>query len=237
MIRIFTVPISTVTGYGTNESRKVQWLLVSDDDAPKATGRPRDPEVERSILTATQDLLIESGYAGTTIAAVAARAQCGKSAIYRRWATKIDLVVASVRMLQVTADLPDTGDLREDLLAVAMHYAGPDERSARVLGSLLSELWGDAELRDVAYRTIGEPPVASLVAIIERWIDAGIVSPDVPVRVIAGIVPTAAFGSVTLRRRPLEPDAVTELVDSVVLPALGLPIRPSARRGTAETAG
>lgn len=186
----------------------------------KTTGRPRDPEVERGILGATQDLLVELGYAGTTIAAVATRARCGKSAIYRRWETKTDLVVAAVRALHVTTELPDTGDLRDDLFAVAMHFAQADERSSKVLASLLSQLGHDPELRDVTYRTIGEPPVAALVAVIERWIERGAVPGDVPVRVIAGIVPTAAFGSVSLRQRALEPAAVAELVDAVMLPAL-----------------
>ena len=186
----------------------------------RAAGRPRDPNVERSILTATQDLLIEDGYAGATIAAVADRAKCGKSAIYRRWATKADLVVAAVAALQVASDLPETGDLRGDVLEAAMHFARADERAGRVLASLLGELGRDPELYDVAYRSVGGPPVATLVAVIERWIERGVVSPDVPVQLIAGIVPTAAFGSVTLRKRSLEPQTVTDLVDSVLMPAL-----------------
>jgi AcrR family transcriptional regulator len=191
-----------------------------DIDETRAAGRPRDPEVERNILVATQDLLIEHGYPGTTIAAVASRARCGKSAIYRRWATKPDLVVAAVRALHVTAELPDTGALREDLLAAAMHFGSSDERSGPVLASLLSELGRNHELQEAAYRTIGRPPVAALVAVIERWIERQVVPPDVPVELIAGIVPTAAFGSVTLRKRSLEPQAVADLVDYVLLPAL-----------------
>lgn len=190
------------------------------DDPPKPAGRPRDPDTERSILTATQDLLIETGYPGTTIAAVAARAHCGKSAIYRRWRTKVELVVAAVRALQVPSELPDTGDLRADLLAAAMHFADSDSRSGSVLASLLGELGRDAELREAAYRTIGGPPVATLVAVIERWIERGIVPPGVPVNLVANIIPTAAFGSVTLRQRALEPEAITDLVDFVLLPAL-----------------
>lgn len=189
-------------------------------DETRTAGRPRDPEVERSILAATQDLLVESGYAGTTIAGVAARAQCGKSAIYRRWDSKVDLVVAAVRALHITTETPDTGSLRDDLLAAAMHFARSDERSGRVLASLLSEIGRDPELRDVAYRTVGEPPVAALVAVIERWIERGEVRADAPVSLIAGIVPTAAFGSVMLRQRSLEAETVTDLVDAVLLPAL-----------------
>ena len=188
--------------------------------ASRTAGRPRDPGVEAAILAAVHELLIENGYAGTTIAAVAQRARCGRSAIYRRWENKAELVVAAVRALQVTTDAPDTGTLRGDLLAAALHFAQADERTANVLASILSEIGRDEELREIAYRVIGGPPVAVLTRVIERWRDRGEVRADAPIAVIAGIVPTAAFGSVSLRRRALEPEAVTELVDQVILPAL-----------------
>ncbi|KNY04016.1 TetR/AcrR family transcriptional regulator [Microbacterium sp. GCS4] len=188
--------------------------------ASRTAGRPRDPGVEAAILAAVHELLIENGYAGTTIAAVAQRARCGRSAIYRRWENKAELVVAAVRALQVTTDAPDTGTLRGDLLAAALHFAQADERTANVLASILSEIGRDEELREVAYRVIGGPPVAVLTRVIERWRDRGEVRADAPIAVIAGIVPTAAFGSVSLRRRALEPEAVAELVDQVILPAL-----------------
>ncbi|MEV4737201.1 MULTISPECIES: TetR/AcrR family transcriptional regulator [unclassified Microbacterium] len=188
--------------------------------ASRTAGRPRDPGVEAAILAAVHELLIENGYAGTTIAAVAQRARCGRSAIYRRWENKAELVVAAVRALQVTTDAPDTGTLRGDLLAAALHFAQADERTANVLASILSEIGRDEELREIAYRVIGGPPVAVLTRVIERWRDRGEVRADAPIAVIAGIVPTAAFGSVSLRRRALEPEAVAELVDQVILPAL-----------------
>jgi AcrR family transcriptional regulator len=193
---------------------------MSADASNRRAGRPRDPGVEEAILDAVQELLIESGYAGTTIGAVADRARCGRSAIYRRWETKAELVVAAVRALQVTVAVPNTGTLRGDLLAAAMHFAQADERTASVLASILSEIGRDDELRDIAYRVVGGPPVAALTAVIERWKERGEVRADAPVALIAGLVPTAAFGSVSLRRRALEPDAVVQLVDEVVLPAL-----------------
>jgi AcrR family transcriptional regulator len=193
---------------------------MSKDESNRRAGRPRDPGVEGAILDAVQELLIENGYAGTTIGAVADRARCGRSAIYRRWENKAELVVAAVRALQVTAAVPDTGTLRGDLIAAAMHFAQADERTAGVLASILSEIGRDDELRDVAYRVVGGPPVAALGAVIERWIERGEVRADAPAALIAGLVPTAAFGSISLRRRALEPDAVVQLVDEVVLPAL-----------------
>lgn len=194
--------------------------VVSIDEPPAASGRPRDPEVERSILTAAQDLLIESGYPGTTIAAVAARAHCGKSAIYRRWSTKAELVVAAVSDLQVPVEVPDTGDLRDDLLGAALHFASTDERSGPVLASLLGEIGRDRELYEVAYRLVGGPPVAAIETVIRRAIERGDISADAPVELVAGIVPTAAFGSISLRKRSLDRETVVDLVDRVMLPAL-----------------
>ncbi|MFF9564621.1 TetR/AcrR family transcriptional regulator [Leifsonia sp. NPDC014704] len=190
------------------------------DTSANPVGRPRDLELESRILSATQDLLIEIGYGGTTIAAVAERAHCGKSAIYRRWETKADLIVAAVRASQPRSTPPDTGSLRGDLLAAALHFAGSDERSGRVLASLLSAIGGDPALYEAAYREVGQPPVQALAAVIERWMAEGTVRKDVPAGLIAGIVPTAAFGSVVLRKQYLDREAVTELVDHVLLPAL-----------------
>jgi AcrR family transcriptional regulator len=187
------------------------------------TGRPRDPAVELRILTATQDLLADHGYPGTTIAAVAARARCSKAAIYRRWTTKPELVVAAVRAAQHVPEPPDTGDLREDLLAAAMHFAESEDRSGVLLASVLSEIGRDPELYEAAHRVVGGPPVAVLVAVIERWIARGVVPPHVHVRLLADVVPTAAFGSVVLRKRALDPSTVEELVDFVLLPALTAP--------------
>ncbi|QIZ99904.1 TetR/AcrR family transcriptional regulator [Leifsonia sp. PS1209] len=200
-------------------------------DATQPSGRPRDSGLEHRIIEATQDLLIEREYVGTTIAAVAARARCGKSAIYRRWETKVDLVVAAVRATQTRLDPQDTGSLREDLRRTAMHFAGSDERSGRILASLLSALGSDPDLYQAANRDVGSPPAAALREVIERWIARGVVPADVPVALIAGLVPTAAFGSVVLRKQYLDEEAVTELIDRVVLPALGQPTG-SAERST-----
>ncbi|WP_295124742.1 TetR-like C-terminal domain-containing protein [uncultured Leifsonia sp.] len=86
--------------------------------------------------------------------------------------------------------------------------------------SLLGELRNDPELFQAANTAIGRPPVRALVEVIHRWIQRGEVPDDVRVELIAGIIPTAAFGSVTLRQRALDAAAVTELVDHVLLPAL-----------------
>ena len=58
-------------------------------------GRPRDARADRAILEATLDLVGETGLAGLTVDAVAARAGVSKATIYRRWDSKEALVLAA----------------------------------------------------------------------------------------------------------------------------------------------
>jgi len=194
--------------------------MVALTEEPRRTGRPRDPDVERSILSAAQDLLVDEGYSGMTVAAVARAAGSSKAAIYRRWPGKIDLAVAAVRALASSAEVPDTGSLREDLMAAAMHYARADERLARVLASLLTEFGRNPALYEAAREAIGGPPFAAIVTVIERGIERGAVAASTPVELIASIVPSVAFGRVSIQRQALDPETVRELVDRVLLPAL-----------------
>ena len=72
-----------------------------------------------AVLTATVDVLCESGFDALSVREIAERAGVHESSIYRRWGTKADLVsdaLASRMGLEVPT--PDTGSLREDLLAL-----------------------------------------------------------------------------------------------------------------------
>lgn len=57
--------------------------------------------------------------------AVAARAHTGKQVLYRRWRNRAELVVAAMRHRtgSIVADVPDTGTLRGDVLAVLQRMA------------------------------------------------------------------------------------------------------------------
>lgn len=61
-----------------------------------ARGRPRDAAIDDSVLQATRDLLVHEGYAAVTMNAVARRAGTTKTALYRRWASKTELVHEAV---------------------------------------------------------------------------------------------------------------------------------------------
>jgi AcrR family transcriptional regulator len=90
------------------------------------TGRPRDPAVDEAIRRATLELVEEHGYKGVSMEAIAARSGVSKQAIYRRYASKGEVILdALATFARTRLPTPDTGDLREDLLTLLVRtFAG-----------------------------------------------------------------------------------------------------------------
>ncbi|MFB7668593.1 TetR/AcrR family transcriptional regulator [Kitasatospora sp. NPDC056138] len=95
----------------------------SKREARPRRGRPRSTDVDRAVITATVELLIDPGYAELTIEAVASRAGVGRPAVYRRWPTKDDLVVHALIDAVPPLRAPDTGDVLHDLKELAVGFA------------------------------------------------------------------------------------------------------------------
>jgi AcrR family transcriptional regulator len=115
---------------------------VVSNAEPQPLGRPRDPQKDQDVLTATRELLAEVGYQRTTIAAVARRAGVGAPTIYRRWPRREALIEDAAFSHVRPAPLPTaTGDLRTDLQAWVQAFlaelADPVTRAA-VPGLLLA---------------------------------------------------------------------------------------------------
>src|SRR3954465_7660901 len=80
--------------------------------------RPGDPRIAAAILAATADLLVEIGYANLTMAAVAERAGTTKTALYRRWSGKAELIHEAAFPAAPTALSAPEGDIGGDVVAM-----------------------------------------------------------------------------------------------------------------------
>jgi AcrR family transcriptional regulator len=84
-------------------------------------GRPADPDIERRVIAAALSVYGEVGWAGFTLDRVASRAPVGKAALYRRWPTKEDLLLAALEHL---AEAPEEGADLTDLRGCLIRMAG-----------------------------------------------------------------------------------------------------------------
>ncbi|CAN5566185.1 TetR/AcrR family transcriptional regulator [soil metagenome] len=115
---------------------------------PPGAGRPRDPRIDAAILGATADLLVEIGYANLTMAAIAVRAGTTKTALYRRWSSKAELVHEAAFPAAPTALQMPAGDFAADVRAMIAAtrdvFVSPVVRAA--LPGLIADMAADAEL-------------------------------------------------------------------------------------------
>ncbi|MEO3758622.1 TetR/AcrR family transcriptional regulator [Mycobacterium sp. B14F4] len=111
-------------------------------------GRPRDKRIDSAVLSATVELLGETGYAELTVDAIARRAGTSKPAIYRRWPGKAHVVHEAVFPVGAATELPDTGslpgDVRDMVRRTAAVLTTPAARAA--LPGLVGEMAADPAL-------------------------------------------------------------------------------------------
>ncbi|WP_373143109.1 TetR/AcrR family transcriptional regulator [Mycobacterium marinum] len=175
------------------------------DKAPGA-GRPRDPRIDFAILSATMELLVQIGYSNLSLAAVAERAGTTKSALYRRWSSKAELVHEAafpVTPSALSAPAGDfAGDIRMMVAATRDVFTTPVVRAA--LPGLVADMTADADLNARVLSRFTEL-FATVRIRLQEAIDRGEAHPDVdPNRMIELI------GGATMLRMLLYPDQMLD---------------------------
>lgn len=192
---------------------------------PVRLGRKRDHTRDEAILDAAIEVLGEVGYTAMTIDAVALRARAGKATVYRRWASKEDLVLDAVDRLkvqQVPSDpLPDTGTLRGDLIALFRPQSAEEgARRDRAAAGLVSMLSHHSAFADAAHSAFVDPWADAHRAIMRRAVERGEVAEAVDVETICQVLPTMAAYRALVQRKPFDKDFLVAAIDGLLMPAL-----------------
>lgn len=183
----------------------------------------RSARVVRDVLAAALEVFAERGYAGFSVDDVATRAGVNKTTVYRRWPTKVELVGAALASLRDRdPEPPDTGSLREDLVALlhqrATQMASPARRAISQAFLLSSS---EPELLALGQRMRRERPYIPKV-LFERAIARG----ELPVGCDTSLIGEALLGAVlarTWKRERIPESFLVRLVDLVVTGAAALP--------------
>jgi AcrR family transcriptional regulator len=196
----------------------------------KATpGRPRDPDLDDRVIDVALRVYAEHGWSGFSFGMVARQAAVGKAALYLRWPTKAEMLVAALTARPVQLTSIDTGTIREDLVELGremLRYLNSEPGLAAL------RLFIDGRYQPELYASIPKEwnaaPLAVARAIVRRGIERG----ELPEGTSAQVVLDAIIGGAMnhLLSNPDKSWAVlqrhgirflAELVDMVVVGAWG----------------
>jgi len=206
-----------------------QNLLTPEPDAAAAPklGRKRDHTRDGEILDAAVEVLAETGYDGMTIDMVASRAKAGKATLYRRWASKDELVIDAVACMKkenlAVEYLPDTGTLRGDLVAmIKPHSIQDSEKKMQIMAGLMSMINSNPDLAEAAHAAIVEPRASVNRLFMQRAIDRGEIPADADIETLSLVSQAMGSYRTLMLRKPIDRDFIISIIDGVILPALGI---------------
>ena len=196
--------------------------------------RLRRSDVARhaEILDATMGELQDVGYDRMTMDAVAKRAGASKATLYRHWPNKAELVVAAIRRMRGDAIevLPDTGRLRDDLLAL---LTGTQPHSAEdqlcVMRGMVSACGSDPELATAFFEKVVNAKRSAAIELMRRAQARGEVSQSTDIQFLVDAAPAMLIFRHLLTPYPVDEQYLTRLVDEIWLPLLtATPSAPSS---------
>ncbi|WP_431993898.1 TetR/AcrR family transcriptional regulator [Streptomyces albogriseolus] len=140
---------------------------MTNADAPEPRPRRRAPagaavlreDVTEAIRTAVFEELAAVGYARMSIEGIARRAGVGKTAVYRRWRSKLHVVLDVVSALAVQGlPAPDTGSLESDLrlLYEVSSRALRHPVASQILPDLQAEAARNPEIAEAVQKALRE---------------------------------------------------------------------------------
>jgi AcrR family transcriptional regulator len=130
------------------------------------------PELTGAVLTATLELLEQSGYERLSMDQVARRAGVGKAALYRRWRGKRQMVIAALATLSVpAADIGRLGSVGEAVHALLRGVLDwlTAPRIRAILPDLIAQAGRHPELAQALAEQIGGPRRRYADLILQRW--------------------------------------------------------------------
>lgn len=187
-----------------------------------ASGRPRNPEIDRAVLRATTAALKRTGYVHLSLEEVAREAGTSKPALYRRWPGRQQLVLAALGAQLGEVEPPDTGCILCDLddclkLFVRAFRSMPPG----VLGPLFADCSADPRLRADFMTALFEPPREAVRRTLVRARAEGRLRDDVDLELVLDLIGSFVHYRVLFGHAPTT-DAEVERAVRALLQGVGV---------------
>jgi len=186
--------------------------------ARRTAGR-EDPRVTRTrsvVLDAAATLLAERGYAAFTMNALVERTGVSRTTMYKYWPSRTGLIAATIGAMATDPAAPDTGDVRDDLIALAMDsldaYTGPRWSG---LASVQEAAVHDPELR-ASLQAAVSTRFSAPRAVLERAISRGQLRAEIDVDTAITILIGAVFFRLRSADLPQVRREVPAIIDTIL---------------------
>lgn len=182
--------------------------------------------VERlnELYSGTLALVAEHGYDRLTMDQIAEATKSSKATLYRQWGNKSALVVEAMRCNgQAEEEIPDTGTLRGDLLALADRDTTKNRDDSNLITAIMHAMRANQELADAVRSEVIEPALGRVGIMIQRAVERGEVAADnraIPFVNLLLMAPLVL--SALLEGDDPDPAYLHRYFEGVLLPALGI---------------
>jgi AcrR family transcriptional regulator len=200
---------------------------LAQTNAP-TRGRPRQASAGKAIVDATLELLAERGFQAATIEAIADRAGVGRNTIYRRWASKEELIVDALQELVVDLDFQEDGHVYALLLDWIRDFIRVfgDPLYGRILPVVLGELQQNPDFARIYSEQIVQPRYDALLEFLRAAVERGELHPDADPEQIVDLLAAPPF----VRALPVGLPPVSERYAEELLETIWRGIAPPAPR-------
>ncbi|MBA0048649.1 TetR/AcrR family transcriptional regulator [Mycobacterium sp. NPDC050853] len=180
---------------------------------------PRGEARSAAILDTALQVLICDGYDRFSMDSVAAQAHASKTTIYRRWGNKAELVKAALDAHDASFndEVPDTGNLRGDLIAtLGMLRRKAEAVPPALYADLIRAMGHDEALTEAINRHLADPGLSPFDMPLSRAISRGEVSAEVDRELIHDVAEAMITHRLTLDA-PIDDAFIERLVDHVLI--------------------
>jgi AcrR family transcriptional regulator len=204
-------------------------LTDMTEQAQRSRQRRRGEELEAALLEAAWAELVEVGFARLTMESVAARAKTGVAVLYRRWPRKDDLVLDAIQQYGAThpVALPDTGSLRDDMIAMLTGFSTERVSFAAVVSAAFSGLLASSGLTpaQVREKLIADRPLWSQ-EVFRRAHERGEIDLDRIPPIVLSMPFDLMRHDMLMTYKPITEERVLEIVDDLFMPLIAASRKP-----------
>ena len=196
-------------------------------------GRPRDGRIDKVVLDAIGEMILEGGYRSLSFEGVAARSGVTKNTVYRRYRSKPDLALAFLDQTHPRLPQPDPKRTVDEnvqrMLRRMVRQFDHDPTLIGVISSLAGDEQSDPQLRSAVNRYSTER-LQPLFEALQQGVERG----ELPGSVDVELGATLLYGPVLaeyMLHGPVPLSRVERMVTTVLAGLRNPPGTPTSERG------